>query len=116
MKRNMMKWVDEMLEAEHKKGMPVLSFPAIQKMGITVKELIMSSDLQAQAMKLVADAAPDAAASLSMMDLSLEAEAFGSKIRFSDMEVPTVIGSIVEDEDEADAEDEAENDGEENES
>ena len=102
MKRNMMKWVDEMLEAEHKKGMPVLSFPAIQKMGITVKELIMSSDLQAQAMKLVADAVPDAAASVSMMDLSLEAEAFGSKIRCSDMEVPTVIGSIVEDEDEAD--------------
>ena len=37
------------------------------------------------------------------MDLSLEAEAFGSTIRVSDDEVPTVIGSIVSTEEEADA-------------
>ena len=47
----------------------MLSFPAVQKMGITVKELIASSDLQAQAMKLVADTTPEGAASVSMMDL-----------------------------------------------
>ncbi len=103
MKRNMMKWVDEMLAAKQKKGFLVLSFPAIQKMGITVRELISSSDLQAQAMKIVADATPDAMASVSMMDLSLEAEAFGSKVRFSDDEVPTVVGSIISSEEEADA-------------
>ena len=98
---DMMQWVDDTLALERKKGLLVLSFPAIQKMGITVRELISSSDLQAQAMKLVADATPEAAASVSMMDLSLEAEAFGSKIRFSDNEVPTVVGAIIEDEDEA---------------
>ncbi len=101
MKRNMMQWLDGMLAADRKKGFPVLSFPAIQKMGITVRELIASSELQAKAMKLVADMTPDAAASVSMMDLSLEAEAFGSKIRFSDHEVPTVTGAILEDEDDA---------------
>lgn len=103
MKMNMEKWIQETIAAEKKKGLLVLSFPAIQKMGITVRELIASSDLQAQAMKIVADSTPDAAASLSMMDLSLEAEAFGSEIRFSDEEVPTVIGSIVNDEEEAEA-------------
>ena len=60
MKRDMMKWVDDILAAERKKGFLVLSFPAIQKMGITVKELIASSDLQAQAMKIVADSTPEA--------------------------------------------------------
>ena len=99
----MMQWVDDMLAAVRKKGLPVLSFPAIQKMGITVRELIASSDLQARAMKLVADATPRAAASVSMMDLSLEAEAFGSRIRVSNNEVPTVIGAIIEDEDDAEA-------------
>lgn len=103
MKRDMMKWVDEMLAAEKKKGFLVLSFPAIQKMGITVKELISSSDLQAEAMKIVADSTPDAAAAVSMMDLSLEAQAFGSEVRFSDDEVPTVTGSIVDSEEDADA-------------
>ena len=102
MKRNMIKWVDETIAADRKKGLLVLSFPAVQKMGITVKELIASSDLQAQAMKLVADTTPEGAASVSMMDLSLEAEAFGSRIRFSNNEVPTVIGAIIEDEDDAD--------------
>lgn len=61
-KMNMMKWVDDIIAAEQKKGFLVLSFPAIQKMGITVQELIASSDLQAQAMKIVADLTPDAAA------------------------------------------------------
>ena len=100
---NMMQWVDDNLRAERKKGFPILSFPAIQKMGITVKELLISPDLQARAMKIVADAAPNALASVSFMDLSVEAEAFGSKIRFSDHEVPAVIGSILSEEEEADA-------------
>ena len=103
MAMNMMNWVDEIIAAEQKKGLLVLSFPAIQKMGITVKELINSSDLQAQAMKTVADETPEAAASVSFMDLSVEAEAFGSTIHVSDDEVPTVIGSIVSEEEDADA-------------
>lgn len=103
MKRDMMKWVDDIIAADRKKGFLVLSFPAIQKMGITVKELIGSSDLQAQAMKIVADSTPEAAASVSMMDLSLEAEAFGSTVHFSDDEVPTVTGSIINSEEDADA-------------
>ncbi len=101
MKYNMARWVDQMLAAERKKGLLVLSFPAIQKMGITVRDLVNSSDHQARAMKIVADLTPDAAASVSMMDLSLEAEAFGARIRFSDNEVPTVMGALIEDEDEA---------------
>jgi uroporphyrinogen decarboxylase len=97
MKYDMKKWLQDMLESPRKKAMPVLSFPAIQLMGITVKELISSSELQAKGMKKVADRVP-AAASVSLMDLSVEAECFGSAIRFSDDEVPTVIGSIVSDE------------------
>ena len=102
-KINMMKWVDDAIAAEKKQGFLVLSFPAIQKMGISVKELVQSSDLQAQAMKIVADLTPEACGSVSMMDLSLEAEAFGSQVVFSDDEVPTIVGSIVEEEEEADA-------------
>lgn len=103
MKQDMKKWVEELKNTKEKKGFLVLSFPAIQKMGITVKELVSSSDLQAEAMKIVADSTPEALASVSMMDLSLEAEAFGSSVRFADDEVPTIIGSIVNSEEEAEA-------------
>ena len=74
--------------------MPVLSFPAVQLMGISVKELISDSNRQAEGMKLIADRT-DASASVSLMDLSVEAECFGSHIVVSKDEVPTVKGSIV---------------------
>lgn len=102
MKRNMKQWIEDLKNEPQKKPLPVLSFPGIQLMGITVRELISSSELQARCMKAVADRV-DSAASVSFMDLSVEAECFGSTIRVSDDEVPTVIGSIVKDEDDADA-------------
>lgn len=97
---NMNDWLQGLISAPVNKPMPVLSFPSISLMGITVRELISSSDLQAKGMKLIADRV-DSLASVSMMDLSVEAEAFGSQIRFSEDEVPTVIGRILNDEDEA---------------
>lgn len=99
---DMKKWLQDMREAPVKKALPVLSFPAIQLMGISVRDLIASSDAQAKGMKMVADRV-DSAASVSLMDLSVEAECFGSAIRFSDDEVPTVVGSIVSSEEEAKA-------------
>ena len=94
MKRDMKQWMKDVVDAPVKRAVPVLSFPAIQLMGITVRELISSSDAQAKGMKMVADRVP-AGASVSLMDLSVEAECFGSQIRFSDDEVPTVVGSVV---------------------
>lgn len=102
MKCDMKQWVADVIAAPVKKPIPVLSFPAVQLMGITVRDLISSSDLQSQGMKLVADKTP-AGASVSLMDLSVEAECFGSTIRVTDNEVPTVVGCVVSDEDEANA-------------
>ena len=99
MKRNMKQWVADVIATPGKKALPVLSFPSVQLLGITVRELIGSSDSQARGMKMIADRVPSLA-SVSLMDLSVEAEAFGSRIRFTDNEVPTVQGSIVTDEDE----------------
>ena len=100
MKRNMKEWLDALRESPVKKAMPVLAFPAVQLLGISVRELISDSEAQAKGMALVAERT-DAAAAVSLMDLSLEAECFGSTIRVSDDEVPTVTGALVTDEDEA---------------
>lgn len=100
MNRNMKQWVADMINSPRKKALPLLSFPCTQLMGISVRELVSSSELQAKGMKLVADQVPSAA-SVSLMDLSVEAQAFGSAIHISEDEVPTVIGAIVSNEDEA---------------
>lgn len=44
---NMFDWVDAMIAADKKTALPVLSFPSVQKMGVTVDELVRSSELQA---------------------------------------------------------------------
>lgn len=92
---NMTKWVQEQIDAKCKKSLPVLTFPAIQEMGISVTQLIYSSDYQFQALKYIHDHT-DMAATLTFMDLSVEAESFGSNIRYSDGDVPTVVGSIID--------------------
>ena len=53
-------------------------------------------------MKRIADRV-DSAAAVSLMDLSVEAECFGSQIVVSEDEVPTVKGSIVSSQEEVDA-------------
>lgn len=88
--------------SEKKRGLPILSFPAIQKMGVTVEQLVKDPELQAQAMALIAGET-DTLAAVSLMDLSVEAEAFGAQVRFSAQEIPAVIGQLVSDEEEAEA-------------
>ena len=98
----MSEWFMRMIESKVKKAMPVLSFPSIQLLNISVIDLISDSRNQAMGMKLIADRVNSAAAA-SMMDLSVEAECFGSNIKYSDDEVPTVVGGIIKTREEAEA-------------
>ena len=97
---DMRAWQREQIAAPKKKSIPVLTFPSVQLLGITVRELISDADTQAEGMARVAERC-DTAAALSMMDLSVEAEAFGSEIRVGDHEVPTVVGHIVDEPEDA---------------
>lgn len=102
MKRNMKQWIEQLRDAERKKALPILSFPSISLMNTTVRDLISSGEKQAHGMKQIADRV-DSAASVSMMDLSVEAEAFGAQVQVSDHEVPSVISTVVTCEEDADA-------------
>ena len=75
---------------------PILSFPSASLLGITVSELISSSDMQAKGMLAIRNRC-SIGASLNMMDLSVEAEAFGARIHFTDNEIPTVEEGIIDD-------------------
>lgn len=101
-KINMKKWLEDMRLSPTKKALPILSFPAVQLLGISVSELISDSEKQAKGMAMVANRI-DAAAAVSLMDLSVEAECFGAQTKFSDCEVPTVIGRLVTTEEDAEA-------------
>ncbi len=100
MKRDMKKWVGEVIADPCKKPMPLLSFPCVQLLNVSVRELLSDSGLMARGMKLTAGRVT-AGAAVSFMDLSVEAQCFGAEIRFSDNEVPTVSGAIVSTEEQA---------------
>ena len=102
MKRNMKQWLADYISAPVKKAMPVLSFPGVQIIGHTVDELVKSGELQAQCMKAIADRF-DTGVAFSLMDLSVEAEAFGAPVHYSEDDVPTVHDTLIHDEDEAEA-------------
>lgn len=99
---NMYKWIDKLIYEEDKKAFPLLSFPSVQLLFVTVKELVSDSNHQALGMKMLADKY-DMPAVASFMDLSVEAEAFGARTVYAADEVPTNIGKLVETEEEVDA-------------
>ena len=74
---NTRSWLEAQVASPVKKAMPVLSFPSVGLLGISVVDLISHSEKQAEGMVRIAERC-DTAASVSMMDLSLEADCFGS--------------------------------------
>lgn len=99
MKFSAQKWKHDLTQG-NVKGMLFVSFPVIQKMGISVKDLLTSSTTQAQAMQQVIKELPAQQAIVSVMDLSVEAEAFGAQVQITDNEIPAVRQPVVHNEEE----------------
>lgn len=103
MERNMRLWLGDQISAKTKKAMPVLSFPGGRLIGVSVEELVKDGHLQAMCMKSIAEKYPRMGIAVSLMDLSVEAEAFGAHIVYSEDEVPTVHGTFIETPEQAEA-------------
>ena len=100
MNRDMLAWRKDIIADKRKKGMPILSFPGTRMIGAKVDELVRDGHLQALCMEKIAQTY-DMGIAVSLMDLSVEAEAFGSPVHYSQDEVPTVSSRIVETEEDA---------------
>lgn len=84
------------------KFLPVVSFPIAKKLGYKTSDFVRSADAQVEVMAWIAEHMPTNAV-IGPMDLSIEAEAFGATARYSDEDVPAIVGQLVEDEDGANA-------------
>lgn len=99
---NVSKLLWDAARSDTHRALPILSFPAAQKLGVTVEQLVKDASLQASTMALIASQT-DTLAAVSLMDLSVEAEAFGAQVQYFTDEVPAVVGQLVSDLDEAEA-------------
>ena len=77
-------------------AIPVMTHPGIDAIGKRVIDCVTDGKVQAAAVVEVARRYPTAATTM-VMDLTVEAEAFGAAVTFADHEVPTVTGRLVDD-------------------
>jgi uroporphyrinogen decarboxylase len=92
---NVNQWVESVINSENKPILPVLTYPGLQILGKTMNNMTNSADIHFQCIKTIAERYPSMAAVLLSMDLSIEAEAFGTPIKYSDDEVPSVSDRLI---------------------
>lgn len=74
---------------------PVAVYPGAALAGVTVKQIVSDPTAQVKAIRAL-QARFGFPVALTAMDLSCEAEAFGSSVRITDGEVPTVVGRLID--------------------
>jgi uroporphyrinogen decarboxylase len=97
MEFNMLEWKKSILTSSDRQVMPIMTYPGLSLTGRSIREMVSNGKIQFDCVKAISDKYPSLAASSLIMDLSVEAETFGSKIKFSDNEIPTVSERLIDD-------------------
>ena len=87
-------WIDSILNSDKRVALPIMTHPGIEHLGKTVRDAITDGKVHYEAVKVLTEMYP-AAAATTIMDLTVEAEAFGASVKISDTEIPTVTGRLV---------------------
>lgn len=93
---NMKEWAHGVMTNPQRVAIPIMTHPGIELCGYTVKQAVTDGEIHAEAIRKLNDVYPAAACTV-VMDLTVEAEAFGAEVVFTDNEVPNVIGRLVSD-------------------
>jgi len=89
MNLNMNNWITDVINHPKRIAIPILTHPGIEMIGKTVLDAVTDGKVHAEAICALNEHYPSAATTV-IMDLTVEAEAFGCAVSFSDDEVPTV--------------------------
>jgi len=90
----MKKWITNVINDPKRIAIPILTHPGIEMIGKTVLDAVTDGKVHADAIKTLSKRFPSSASTV-VMDLTVEAEAFGCKINFSRDEAPAVSERLV---------------------
>lgn len=93
---NIKEWASLLLESKTRTTIPIMTNPGIELCNYHVIDAVTNGIKHYEAIKKLCDLFPSAAATV-IMDLTVEAEAFGAEVAFQKDEIPSVIGTIVKD-------------------
>lgn len=97
MRINMKDWICRISNSNERLSMPIMTYPGLKLVNRSISDVISSGEDQFRCIHALSQKYPSAAA-MTIMDLSVEAEAFGSPVRYSSSEVPAVSGNIIDSE------------------
>lgn len=93
---NMRKWAADIISSSCRAAVPIMTHPGIEMCGYSVRQAVTDGKIHAEAIRRM-DAMYPASACTVIMDLTVEAEAFGACVVFEEDEVPNVVGRLVSD-------------------
>ena len=91
---NMSAWIQQILDDPMRRALPVMTFPGLALTGGRVLDVVTDPSAQLACIQELNKVFPCIGAQ-TIMDLSVEAEAFGCPVKFCDHEVPTVTSPII---------------------
>ncbi len=95
MRINMQQWADNIIKDKNVNNLPVLYFPVLKKMGMDLPSSVKEPENMARVMKEVIDEYPDTIAAITGMDLTVDAEAFGAEVNYSEKQSPNLVSHIL---------------------
>ncbi len=99
---NVSEFTQQILNNPKVQALPVMTYPGLDLTGIKLHDVVTKAEPQAEMISALAKKYK-ALGSVTLMDLSVEAEAFGAKIIFPEDEIPAAIGALVTDLESAEA-------------
>jgi len=90
----MKSWIAQQRSNSTRISIPIMTHPGIEMIGKKVKDAVQSGEVHAQAIQKLAEVYPSAATTV-IMDLTLEAEAFGCRIEFQENDMPHILGRLL---------------------
>lgn len=91
---NMRQWAESIINGKNRVALPIMTHPGIEIIGKRIIDAVTDGQTHYEAIIALNDRYPSAAATV-IMDLTVEAEAFGCEIAFEEHGVPTVAKRLL---------------------
>lgn len=94
---NTVQWIGKLIAQRERTAIPIMTHPGIELIGKRIVDAVTDGETHFRAVEALARRFPQAAASTTIMDLTVEAEAFGASLHMSPDDIPSVEGRLVSD-------------------
>ena len=88
-------YIKDKLVSGKRVAIPIMTHPGIELLGKRVLDAVTNGEIHYHAIRVLNECFPQSAACTTIMDLTVEAEAFGARLSMSPNEVPSVCGRLL---------------------